>query len=125
VVHSRFIAVTVYPGGVRRIGLAIAAVVTALTLSSCADTGVSAQDAYKIGCPAVDTVLGGGDVANGVTVTGLKALRGSGQLGPEAQAWLDAVITTLESSNPNDLPPEVKTLVVDGCAKNGYQLQNL
>ncbi len=109
----------------RRIGLALAAVVTALTLTSCADAGVSAQDAYKIGCPAVDSALGGSSVVNNVTVTGLKALRDSGQLGPEAQGWLKAVIATLESSDPKDMPAEAKKLIVDGCKQNGYQLQNL
>ncbi len=105
--------------------LALAAVVTALTLTSCAETGVSATDAYKIGCPAVDSALGGSTVANKMTVTGLKALRDSKQLGPEAQGWLDAVIATLESSDPKDIPAEARKVIVDGCAKNGYQLQNL
>ena len=72
--------------------LALAALVTALTLTSCAQTGVSAADAYKIGCPAVDSALGGGTVVNKVSVAGLKALRDSNQLGPEAQTWLVAVI---------------------------------
>ncbi len=31
---------------------------------------VSAADAYKIGCPAVDSALGGGTVVNKVSVTG-------------------------------------------------------
>ena len=105
--------------------LALAAVVTALTLTSCAEAGVSAQDAYKVGCPAVDSALGGSTVANKVTVTGLKALRDSNQLGPEAQGWLAAVITTLESSDPKDLPADVKKVVVDGCRDNGFELQNL
>lgn len=109
----------------RRLLLALGAVVTALTLTSCAGTGVSASDAYKIGCPAVDSVLGGSSVANNVTVTGLKALRDSGQLGPEAQGWLVAVITTLESSDPKDMPADAKKIIVDGCEQNGYQLQNL
>ena len=109
----------------RRIVLALAAVLTAITLTSCSQAGVSAQDAYKIGCPAVDSVLGGGDVANQVTVTGLQALADSGQLGPEAQGWLEAAITTLKSSDPKDIPADVRKVVVDGCADNGYRLQNL
>ena len=105
--------------------LALAAVVTALTLTSCAQTGVSAADAYKIGCPAVDSALGGGTVVNQVSVAGLKALRDSNQLGPEAQTWLVAVIQTLESSKPEDMPADAKKLIVDGCKQNGYELQNL
>ena len=109
----------------RRIILALAAIVTALTLTSCAQTGISAADAYKIGCPAVDSALGGGTVVNKVSVTGLKALRDSNQLGPEAQTWLVAVIATLESSKPEDMPADAKKLIVDGCQQNGYELQNL
>ncbi len=105
--------------------LALAALVTALTLTSCAQTGVSAADAYKIGCPAVDSALGGGTVVNQVSVAGLKALRDSNQLGPEAQTWLVAVIQTLESSRPEDMPADAKKLIVDGCQQNGYELQNL
>jgi outer membrane lipoprotein SlyB len=110
---------------VRKVLLALAALVTALTLTSCAETGVSATDAYKIGCPAVDSALGGGTAINNVTVTGLKALRDSNQLGPEAQSWLVAVIGALESSKPEDMPADAKKLIIDGCEKNGYQLQNL
>jgi hypothetical protein len=110
---------------VRRFGLALAAVVTAVTLSACSETGVTAADAYKIGCPAVDSALGGGTAVNKVSVTGLKALRASNQLGPEAQAWLDAVIATLESSKPEDMPADAKRLIVDGCKQNGYELRNL
>lgn len=109
----------------RRFGLALAAVVTVVGLSACTETGVSAADAYKIGCPAVDSALGGGTAVNKISVTGLKALRDTNQLGPEAQTWLEAVIATLESSRPEDMPPEAKKLIVDGCKQNGYELQNI
>ena len=109
----------------RRLALALTAFAAALAFSSCGGAGVSAADAYKIGCPAVDSAFGGGTVINKVSVTGLKALRDSNQLGPEAQAWLEAVVQTLESSTPEDMPAEAKKLIVDGCEQNGYQLQNI
>ncbi|HEY5847682.1 MAG TPA: hypothetical protein VIT42_12925 [Microlunatus sp.] len=109
----------------RRLALVVTAVVAGLAFSSCSQAGVSAADAYKIGCPAVDSALGGGTIVNKVSVTGLKALRDTNQLGPEAQAWLVAVIQTLESSKPEDMPADAKKLIVDGCQQNGYELQNI
>ena len=64
-------------------------------------------------------------MVNKVSVSGLKALRDSNQLGPEAQAWLVAAIATLEASKPEDMPADAKKLVVDGCKQNGYELQNI
>jgi hypothetical protein len=96
-----------------------------LGFSSCAQTELSASDAYKIGCPAVDAAAESGSVVNKVTVAGLKKLSQSGRLDPEPQHWVDATIILLESDNPKDAPSDVKKLIVDGCAKNGYPLQNL
>jgi hypothetical protein len=96
-----------------------------LGFSSCAQTELSASDAYKIGCPAVDAAAESGSVVNKVTVAGLKKLSQSGRLDPEPQHWVDATISLLESDNPKDAPSDVKKLIVDGCAKNGYPLQNL
>jgi hypothetical protein len=31
----------------------------------------------------------------------------------------------LESDNPKDASSDAKRLIIDGCAKNGYPLQNL
>lgn len=107
-------------------GLAVAAAALALGgLAACSETGVSPADAYKIGCPALDAAAAGGSAVNSAGVTGLKVLRDSGQLGPEAQTWLEAAIAALESGRPEELPAEAKALLVDGCARNGYQLQNL
>jgi hypothetical protein len=94
-------------------------------LASCANAGVSAEDAYAIGCPAADAALGGGSLGSKVAVTGLTKLRDSGQLGAEATTWADATIGLLESADLNDLPAEARALVVDGCAENGYPLQNI
>ena len=80
---------------------------------------------YKVGCPAVDAAVGGGAAVSAVTVAGLKKLSESGRLDPEPQKWVDATISLLESDDPKNQPSDVKKLIIDGCAKNGYQLQNL
>jgi hypothetical protein len=103
----------------------VLAVAALLGFTSCSQTPVNAADAYKIGCPAVDAAAESGSMVNKVTVAGLKKLSQSGKLDPEPQRWVDATISLLESDNPKDAPSDVKKLIVDGCAKNGYPLQNL
>ena len=98
-----------------------------LGFGSCAQTdiNISASDIYKIGCPAVDAAAEGGSMVSKVTVAGLKKLSESGKLDPEPQRWLDAVISMLDSEDPKNAPDDVQKLIKDGCAKNGYPLQNL
>jgi hypothetical protein len=103
----------------------VLAVAALLGFTSCSQTTINAADAYKIGCPAVDAAAESGSMVNKVTVAGLKKLSQSGKLDPEPQRWVDATISLLESDNPKDAPSDVKKLIVDGCAKNGYPLQNL
>jgi hypothetical protein len=93
-------------------------------VASCS-SGVTAEDAYKVGCPAVDSAVGGGSFVSKATVAGLKKLSESGTLDPEPQKWLDATISLLESDNPNQVSSDAKQLIIDGCAKNGYPLRNL
>ena len=107
-------------------------VVTAVLLSVAVVAGVTscsseitAADAYKIGCPAVDSAVGGGSLVSKATVAGLKKLRESGTLDPEAQRWLDATISLLEADDPSKVSSEAKQLIIDGCADNGYPLRNL
>ena len=95
-----------------------------LGVTSCS-SGVTAEDAYKIGCPAVDSAVGGGSFVSKATVAGLKKLSESGTLDPEPQRWLDATISLLESDDPSHASSEAKQLIIDGCAKNGYPLRNL
>ena len=95
-----------------------------LGLAACS-SGVSAEDAYKIGCPAVDSAVTGGSLVNKATVAGLKKLRESGALDPEPQRWLDATISLLESDDPSKVSTEAKQLIIKGCADNGYPLRNL
>jgi hypothetical protein len=93
-------------------------------LTSCSSE-VTAEDVYKVGCPAVDSAVGGGSLVGKATVAGLKKLSESGTLDPEPQRWLDATISLLESDDPNQVSGEAKQLIIDGCAENGYPLRNL
>ena len=104
-----------------------AAVVAALLLAvaACAQADVQPEDAYRIGCPAVDAAVASGSVAKKATVAGLKKLSASGQLDPEPQQWVDATISLLSAAKPEDTPTDARALIVDGCAENGYPLQNV
>ena len=103
----------------------VLAVAALLGLASCGQAPVNAADVYKIGCPAVDAAAGGSSAVSDVTVAGLKKLSESGKLDPEPQRWVEATISLLESDNPKDASSDAKRLIIDGCAKNGYPLQNL
>ncbi|HKF89412.1 MAG TPA: hypothetical protein VKB85_15250 [Propionibacteriaceae bacterium] len=96
-----------------------------LSVAGCAQTDVQAEDAYRIGCRAVDGAVASGSVAKKATVAGLKKLSASGQLDPEPQQWVDATISLLSAAKPEDIPAEARALIVDGCADNGFPLQNL
>ena len=95
-----------------------------LGLAGCS-SGVSAEDAYKIGCPAVDSAVEGGSLVNKATVAGLKQLSRSRALHAEPQRWLEATISLLESDDPSKVSTEAKQLIIKGCADNGYPLRNL
>jgi hypothetical protein len=113
-----------YPGCMRRVAAALVAGLV-VALASCAEANIEPQDVYRIGCPAVDGVVASSSVTKKATVAGLSKLSESGRLDPEPQRWLDAVISVLNSANPEDIPPDTRQLIIDGCAKNGYPLQNL
>lgn len=98
---------------------------TLFGLSSCAEADISADDAYKIGCPAIDSAAAGGSVVSKAAVAGLKKLRDSGQLDAEAEKWVSAAIGMLDSDDPSAASDEAKKLIIDGCQKNGYPLRNL
>lgn len=102
---------------------AAAALAVALPLAGCAEVGISEQDAYAVGCPAVDTAVASGSVANKATLAGLRALRDSGRLDADGQRWVEATITLLE--RPDRAPAEVKRLIIEGCAAHGHPLTNL
>jgi hypothetical protein len=108
----------------RRIAVAVAAVLM-LTLAACTQADVEPEDAYRIGCPAVDGAVASGSVAKKATVAGLKKLSASGKLDPEPQQWVDATISLLSATKPEDVPADARRLIIDGCARNGYPLKNL
>ncbi len=110
----------------RRAAVAVALLVpAALGLAACSQAEVTAEDAYTVGCPAVDAAAGGGTVAGKAAVAGLKALRSSGQLDPEPERWLDAAIELLESGASTPSSDSAKRLLITGCADHGYPLRNL
>lgn len=106
-----------------RLKVMVATAAATLALSGCAESGISAKDAYAIGCPAIDAAVASGSIANKATLAGLRALRDSGQLDPEGQRWIEVAIDVLE--NPSDVPPEAKKLIIDGCESNGHPLSNV
>ncbi|MFC7624961.1 hypothetical protein [Microlunatus sp. GCM10028923] len=106
----------------RILSLLVAGVAT-LSFAGCAEAGISANDAYAIGCPAVDSAAATGSVANKATLAGLRALRDAKQLDADGQAWVEATITLLE--NPKEVPAEARKLIIDGCAENGHPISNL
>ena len=108
----------------RRVATALVAVMV-LALTSCTEANIEPQDAYRVGCPALNGAVASGSVTKKATVAGLRRLSESGRLDPEPQRWIDAVISVLTSSNPADIPADTRQLIIDGCAKNGYPLQNL
>ena len=99
--------------------------ISVLGLTSCGQTDLKPADVYKIGCPAVDAAVEGGSMVGKVTVAGLKKLSQSGKLDADAQRWVDATISVLDSKDPKNPPADAKKLIIDGCAKHGYPVQNL
>jgi hypothetical protein len=113
-----------YSRFMHRLAGAVVAVLL-LAVAGCSQADVQPEDAYRIGCPAVDGAVASGSVAKKATVAGLKKLSASGQLDPEPQQWVDATISLLNAAKPEDIPADARALIVDGCADNGYPLQNL
>lgn len=109
----------------RIVATVLVALAALVGLTACSSTGIRAEDAYKIGCPAVDAAAGGRSLANKATVAGLKELSRSGALDPEPKRWVDTAVGLLESDDPSAVSAEAKRLITDGCADNGYPLRNL
>ena len=100
-----------------------AAAAGSLALAGCAQAGLSAADAYRIGCPALDAVAASGSVVGKVALTGLEQLRDSGQLTGENKQWVEVAIQFLK--DPSKVDPAQKKVITDGCAANGYPLKNV
>lgn len=108
----------------RRLALLLAGVVL-LGASACSSDDPAPEDAYKIGCPALDAALAGGSVLNRAAVKGLEAVRDSGQLDPDPTAWVETALGVLTASDPQDIPADARKILVDGCEEHGYPLKNL
>ena len=105
--------------------MTVAAAAALTGLAGCSETGINEVDAYKIGCPAVDAVVAGGSLGTKATVAGLEKLREQPGLSTQTGQWLDAAIGALQTTDPNEMPSGTKSVLIDGCAKNGYALRNL
>jgi hypothetical protein len=115
---------TVTPRSHRAI-LALTAALACVGLAACSPEGQSAEDAYRIGCPALDAAVSGTGTMKDAAVKGLEAIRDSGQLDQQPEQWLQTAIQALQASNPKDLPADARKTLVDGCADHGYPLKNL
>ncbi|WP_188894608.1 hypothetical protein [Microlunatus endophyticus] len=104
------------------IALAVAAIAA---LAGCSQTNLTTEDAYKIGCPAIDATVASGSVANEVAVTTLKEVRDRSHPSKDTKKWLDAAIALLTSDHPTHTSKQAKKLIIRGCKENGYPLQNL
>lgn len=102
--------------------LAAAAAAGVLSLAGCAEAGLTAEDAYRVGCPALDAVAASGSTVGKVALVGLEKLRDSGQVSGEAKQWVERSISFL--SEPDKVSDADKKLLRDGCAAHGYTLQN-
>jgi hypothetical protein len=106
--------------------MSVSAVTAALVaLGGCSQTNLTTEDAYKIGCPAIDATVASGAVANEVAVATLKEVRDRSHPSKETKKWLNAAINLLTSDHPNALSRQTKSLIIKGCKENGYPLQNL
>jgi hypothetical protein len=101
------------------------AVAATVALAGCSQTDLTAEDAYKIGCPAIDATVASGAVANDVAVTTLKEVRDRSHPSKDTKKWLNAAIGLLTSDHPNRESRQAKKLIINGCKENGYPLQNL
>ncbi len=94
-----------------------------VVLSGCSQAGLSVDDAYKVGCPALDAAAASGSAVGKVALSGLEQLRDSGSVTGESKQWLDVAIDFL--THPEKVSDENKKMIRDGCAAHGYKLQNV
>jgi hypothetical protein len=105
--------------------LTLAATASLAGLAGCSESGVSATDAYQIGCPALDAAIGTGAVGTKAAVSGLQKLREQPGLNEQTSQWLDTAVAALKSTDPEKIPADAKARLIDGCTDNGYPLRNL
>jgi hypothetical protein len=108
-----------------RFATVAACLAAVLAMAGCSQTSLTTEDAYKIGCPAIDATVATGSVANDVAVSTLQEVRDRAHPSAEAKKWLDAAIHLLNSDEPSKASRQTRQLIIDGCRRNGYPLQNL
>jgi hypothetical protein len=108
-----------------RFATAAAGLTATVALAGCSQTSLTTQDAYQIGCPAIDATVASGSVANDVAVSTLEEVRDRAHPSAEARKWLNAAIDLLNSDEPDKTSEHLKKMIIDGCRRNGYPLQNL
>lgn len=86
---------------------------------------VSKDDAYNIGCPALDTALGAGSFARKAASTVLGGLAGSDSVSADQKEWLNDAKQLLATSKPEDVPGSVRSRVSKACSQHGHPLANL
>ena len=99
-----------YAGGMRLIARFAVVVVALFGFVACSETTVTADDAYKIGCPAVGTAVAGGGIAAKATVAGLKKLSASGPARPRAAeaGWMRSSRCSRPTATRTRRPPRLK-----------------
>jgi len=110
----------------KKTAVSLVAVAGLTGLVACSEsTGITEEDGYRIGCPAIDAVLGGGALGSKAAVAGLEKLLDQPGLSEETRQWVDTAVAALKTTNPDEMPAGAKSVLIRGCAENGYELRNL
>jgi len=109
----------------RRLVVTLAAAVSLTSLAGCSESGITEDDAYQIGCPAVDAAVAGGSLGTKAAVAGLEKVREQPDLSKRTTKFLDTAVAALKTTDPNEMPSDAKAVLLKGCADHGYPLRNL
>lgn len=88
-------------------------------------TATGSDDAYNVGCPAVDTALGAGSIARRAASAVLGQLAGNSNLSADQRAWLRDAKELVGASKPDDVPGSVRARISKACKDHGHPLSNL
>lgn len=88
-------------------------------------SAISSDDAYNVGCPAVDTALGAGSLARRAASVVLGHLAGNDSLTSDQRQWLKDAKELVSASKPDDVPGSVRNRISKACKDHGHPLSNL
>jgi hypothetical protein len=88
-------------------------------------TAIDSDDAYNVGCPAVDTALGAGSLARKAASVVLGKLAGDDNLSSDQREWLKDAKELVSASKPDDVPGSVRSRISTACKDHGHPLSNL